>query len=299
MTYGVEVRTRLARVPKGIPVNTGTLFVTGATTSGSVTAPAECHNMADFEAAYGVRAAGNQALYDYVDAAFGEGVTAVFVGRKGSATAAVDEKQTITEASTTGGTLDAALLLLRKDLGPGQIAAVGETANATTFDKLLTHASVNNRFALLDVGSGDDVVAMTTLGNTLAGRSSTLTDRGALFGPWATIPPPVGVAGSTSRTVPEAACEPFVFRPIDAQGKLAAAVRGAVDGILLELYSNDGLYGETAGEAFDTVVNATINPDSQIAQGQLRAISEVRFSMHAKSILIDLVTVPITGQITA
>jgi phage tail sheath protein FI len=97
----------------------------------------------------------------------------------------------------------------------------------------------------------------------------------------------------------EAACEPFVFRPIDAQGKLAAAVRGAVDGILLELYSNDGLYGETAGEAFDTVVNATINPDSQIAQGQLRAISEVRFSMHAKSILIDLVTVPITGQITA
>jgi hypothetical protein len=486
MTLGVQVRTRLARVPKGIPVETGTLFVTGAATSGSATAAAECHNMADFEAAYGVRAVGNQALYDYVDAAFGEGVTRAFVARKGTVTAAVDEKQTITETGATGGTftltfsgqtttalaygataavvvaalealstigvggvtgtggplnttpvvitfagtragqdqplmtangaaltgttptiavavtqqgavaggsLDAALLLFLKDLGPGQVAAVGETSNATTFDKLLTHALNNNRFALLDVGSADDVAAMTTLGGTLAARSATLKDRGALFGPWAEIPPPVGVAGSSGRTVPasavvaglcarvdaagnpnraaagrdypcqyatgivldaaksdreslldagvntmaviygvlenygfqtaitadpnnpywqanacrarmwitaraEAAGEPFVFRPIDGQGKLAGALRGAIDAILLELYGVDGLYGETPGEAFATTVNATINPPTEIAQGTLHAVSEVRFSMHAKAVIIDLVTVPITGSIS-
>jgi hypothetical protein len=374
MTLGVEVRPRLARVPKGIPVDTNTLFVAGPANQGSTTEAVLTRSIGDVAAEFGARGTGNTALYDYLDAAFGEGLSRAYVSRRANTDA---------DITTALGRFD-------EDLGPGQVAAVGEPAGADIFTTLLGHAATYNRVALLDVDMGDDVAAMIALGGVLGGLAA--VDYGALFGGWLEIPPPLGVVGGSARQVPasagiagliarvdangnpnraaagrdypfqyatgfvnpigkadrealldagvnplasiygvlenygfqtavpqspdnpywqfncsrarmwiiarsRAAGEPFVFRTIDGQGKLANALRGAIDANLLELYGVDGLFGATPGEAFVTTVGGSVNTIDTVAQGELHAVSEVRLSQHAKAVIIDLVTVPVTSAI--
>lgn len=95
-----------------------------------------------------------------------------------------------------------------------------------------------------------------------------------------------------------AAGEPYVFRTIDGKGRLAGALKGDLDEICLVLYQADGLFGETPQEAFAVEVGAAINTEATIAQGELHAVMEARLSQHAKAVLIDLVTVPVTGQVS-
>jgi hypothetical protein len=377
MTLGVDIRSRLARVPRGLPVNTATLFVAGPANTGSTDAAVEIRSLADFEAEFGTRGGtnGNTATYDYVDAAFGEGVNRLFVSRR----------------ATTDTDFAPALARFDEDLGPGQIALVGD-ASSEDYVAALEHARDNNRFALLDVAVDDVTVADLTAQGDIFTALAGLTEFGMLSGPWIEIPPPPSIIGATARQVPgsaavagliaradasgfpsraaagrdfplqyatgvvsamgkqdretvlnagvnpiamiygvlenygfqtgveqqtdnpywqancartrmwivaqaRAVAEPFVFRTIDGQGKLANALGSAIDSVLLSLYEADGLYGATAGEAFATTVGASVNTTDTVAQGELHAVSEVRYTQHAKSVFIDLVTVPITGSI--
>jgi hypothetical protein len=374
MALGVEVRTRTARVARGIPVDTDTLYVTGDAASGSTTAAVPVQSIADFSTEYGSRSGSNDVLYDYIDNFFQEGGKKAYVARE------------------TAGALDSALALFDPALGPGQVAATGQAPGADTFTALTDHAHVNNRVALLDVANGDDVAAMSGLGDTLAGLSD--VEYGALFGPWTDVPAPAGVVGGGARQVPAsstiaalcaradalgnpnraaagrdfplqyavgfveslttadrealldsgvntfasiygvlenygfqtavpqttetpywqfncararmwlkakaaAAMEPYVFRTIDGQGRLLSAVKGDLDAVALSLYQVGGLFGETPQEAFATTVSAAVNTVDSIAQGEIHAVQEVRLSLHAKAVIVDLVTVPVTGNVSA
>ena len=90
----------------------------------------------------------------------------------------------------------------------------------------------------------------------------------------------------------------YVFRPIDGRGLLAKQLEADLDDILLRLYNANGLYGATPQEAFATTVGPAVNTVGSVALGELHAVAEVRFSPHAKSVVIDLVSVPVTGAVS-
>lgn len=372
---GVTVQTRTAPPARGAPVDTDTLFIASKVGTGSLTAATKIRSIADFVSAYSDRSGPTAAAtYDYLDNFFQEGGKQAYVGRY-----------------TT--TLANALALFPPGLGPGQIVAPEETANATTFGALLDHAAANNRFAILDVGNGDTVAAMVTLGGTIPASNA---DYGMMVAPWVNIPAPRGVVGGSVRTVPgsstaaalmaradaasggisaraaagrdfplqygtgfvvtptdaerttllnagvntyatifgvlelygfqtkitqtadnpfwqanpgrarmwlvaqaKSAGEWYVFRPIDGRGLLAKQLESDLDEICLRLYQANGLYGATPMEAFATTVGSAVNTVGSIAQGELHAVVEARLSLHAKSVVIDLVSVPITGNVSA
>lgn len=88
-----------------------------------------------------------------------------------------------------------ALNLFTQDLGPGQVSIPGRTTS-TAYSQLLTHASANNRVALLDLTDSPTSA-------TLKSAISALTSRfGACFAPWVQIP---GVTTGTFRVVPPSA----------------------------------------------------------------------------------------------
>jgi hypothetical protein len=92
--------------------------------------------------------------------------------------------------------------------------------------------------------------------------------------------------------------ENYMFRPLDGRGRLAGALKTDLDAVCLELYGLDGLYGDTPDDAFSVEVGSSVNTVPTIAQGELHAVVEVRLSLHAKSVIIDLVSVPVTGTVT-
>jgi hypothetical protein len=368
MTLGVEVRARTARVARGIPTETGTLFVTGPAVNPPATA-VEARSIGDFTAAFGPRAAGNEVLFDYIDTFFAEGGKHAYVAGH-------------------GGTVD--YDVFDPDLGPGQIASVGEVDQSAGWVDLTAAAIAGERVALLDVNVDDDIAGMTTA--AAAARALAGNDRVAVFGPWVEIPPPAGVIGASARQVASSAVvaglcarvdsqgnpnraaagqdfalqyvtdlvhqvskterealfdagvntlsnrygilqnygfdtprakdendpyvqfnaartrmyieamavklgEPFVFRPIDALGHTAAQLKGSLEGMLLGLYQVDALYGMTAGEAFSVEVGVAVNNDGTALKGELRAVCEVRFTKYAQAVIIDLVTVPLSGSV--
>jgi hypothetical protein len=374
MTLGVEVRARTARVARGIPVETGTLFAAGPVSSGPTDVAVEARSIGDFAAAYGPRAPGNEVLYDYVDSFFGEGGKHAYVGGYGAA-----------------GDPGDAYALLHADLGPGQMVSVGETDAPAGWIELAAAAVATDRVALLDVNADDDVAGMTAIAPSA--RALVGNDRVAAFGPWLEVPPPAGVIGASARQVPASAAvaglcarvdaqgnpnraaagtdfplqyvtdlvhavtktdrealfeaglntlsnrygmlqnygfdsprakdendpyvqfnaartrmyieamslklgEPFVFRPLDALGHTAQQLKGSLEGMLLGLYGVDALYGMTAGEAFAVEVGAAVNNDGTAAKGELHAVCEVRFTKYAQAVIIDLVTVPLSGSVS-
>jgi hypothetical protein len=373
MALGVTVTNRSAPPASGVPTDTGTLFVAGAAAAGSLTEAKLVRSIADFETEYGVRAAGNQDLYDYVDTFFREGGQRAYVVRY----------------TVGAGNLATALGLFSKSLGPGQVADTASTPTATIYGELLNHAAATNRFALLDVANADTVAAMTTL----AGAVPAVNDSyGALFGPWVDVPAPAGVIGGSVRNVratavvagliaradaqgiaarapagrdfplqyvnafrrlvtdaeletllnaglnmlitkysvmqlygfqtgiaqstdtpfwqanasrsrmwltaqAQAVGEGFMFKPIDGRGKLQEALKRALIGVGDRLYGADGLFGETLEDAFAVETGISVNTPTSIANGELRAVAQARFSMHTKAVQIDLVSVPITGNV--
>jgi hypothetical protein len=96
----------------------------------------------------------------------------------------------------------------------------------------------------------------------------------------------------------KAAGENYMFKTIDGRGRLTGRLKTDLDAICLELYGVDGLFGETPSDAFATEAGASVNTIDGIAQGELRGLVEARFSLHTKRVLIDLVSVPITGQVS-
>jgi hypothetical protein len=93
--------------------------------------------------------------------------------------------------------------------------------------------------------------------------------------------------------------EAYMFKNIDAKGRLARELQSDLDEVCLKLYNADGLYGETPADAFSTEVGTSVNTVGLVSQGVLSAVVEARFSLHAKRVLIDLVSVPVTGVVTS
>src|SRR5215472_5747007 len=104
---GVTVQTRTAPPAGGAPANTGNAFLCAVTGAGTVGVPVLCQSIADFESAFGVRAAGNQAAWDWCDVFFREGGNQVYV-----------TPYTTTVYNTAFSGID-------PQLGPGQLALVG------------------------------------------------------------------------------------------------------------------------------------------------------------------------------
>lgn len=93
--------------------------------------------------------------------------------------------------------------------------------------------------------------------------------------------------------------ERYMFRPIDGRGLLAGALKTDLEDMLLGLFNANGLFGETPADAFSVEVGPSVNTTALAAQGQLNAVIEMRPDLHAKTIVIELVTVPVTGNVTS
>jgi len=92
--------------------------------------------------------------------------------------------------------------------------------------------------------------------------------------------------------------ENYVFKTIDGKGQLQQKLKSDLEAVCLQLYGVDGLFGETPQEAFAVEVGAAINTTDTIAQGELHAVMEARLGLHAKAVLIDLVSIPVTGNVS-
>lgn len=208
MTLGVEVRSRTSPPARGAPTDTGTLFVPAKLNSGPLDAVTEVRSTNDLVASYGDRdATGNATTFDSLDTYFREGGRRALVARY-----------------TDAGTIDSALTLFDKKKGPGQIVAWDETPGPVTYGKLWDHSEQNNRFALGDVGNGDTVAAMDTLGDAIVALPNTSFGMGV--GPWTNIPGPAGVIGAGERQVPGSATAAALIARVDALGNPNRAAAG-------------------------------------------------------------------------
>lgn len=170
---GTLAERRAQRSIPSFPTDTGTAFVGGIALSGPVDAYTKLTAAADYADTYGAATGDAALLADWVETAFAEGVTTVYVGRVDDATAPTDAEWA------------AALALFPRTLGPGQVAAPGRTT-ATGYTQLLDHAAANNRTALLDPDFEDDKAALLAL----AALAEDYVDapRGGLFAQWLQVP---------------------------------------------------------------------------------------------------------------
>lgn len=92
--------------------------------------------------------------------------------------------------------------------------------------------------------------------------------------------------------------EGYMFKPIDGQGLLANALKHELTALCLELYAVNGLFGAVPEEAFAVEVGPSVNTIETVALGELHAVIEARLSLHAKTIIIELVSVPVNGTVS-
>jgi len=113
-----------------------------------------------------------------------------------SLAAGTDDRANITDAQWL-----AALNLFDADLGPGQVAAFGQTTTAR-HNQLMSHGFNRNRTPLLDFT--DTATKATLITEATALRGDEGDDDSAVFAPWATIE---GLTKGTTRTVPYSAIQ--------------------------------------------------------------------------------------------
>lgn len=90
---------------------------------------------------------------------------------------------------------------------------------------------------------------------------------------------------------------PYMFRPIDGRGRIEAELGADIEDECNKLYTVDAMYGDTAQDAYDVNVSSSINTVDTIAQGELHAVASVVWTLHAKSVLVELVTVPLGSAV--
>jgi hypothetical protein len=89
---------------------------------------------------------------------------------------------------------------------------------------------------------------------------------------------------------------PYAFKNIDAKGRVLGALKTDAEVECSTLYEADGLFGERPQDAYAV----TVTPVAVTAtQAELRITVEARWSLHAKSVAIELVSIPITGSVSA
>ena len=93
--------------------------------------------------------------------------------------------------------------------------------------------------------------------------------------------------------------ENYVFKQIDGQGTLFAALNADLKGMLLEHYSRGALYGATPEEAFSVNTGASINTPATIANGEVHAIIRLRTSPTAEWVHIVIVKTALDRPLAA
>jgi hypothetical protein len=200
----VEIRTRTAPPARGAPGEIDTLFVISADTALTASTVSRVRSLSDYEV-LGATRSGDPITYDGLDTFFREGGRTAYVTKKG------------VDFATT-------LPAFTEDLGGGQVVAWNAAPVVADYTALLDHAKTNKRFALLDVALTDDTVAKLV---TAAGKNPTPNaDYGAMFGPWVNTPPPNGVIGATTRTVPATAVVAGLIARADSLGNPNRAPAG-------------------------------------------------------------------------
>lgn len=92
--------------------------------------------------------------------------------------------------------------------------------------------------------------------------------------------------------------EAYYMRTLDGQGRLAAQLGAELAVMCSDLYEANALYGDTKQDAYSVNVSQSVNNDGTAAQGYLNAVVEARLSQYAKAVVIDLVSVPISGVVS-
>ena len=224
MRPGVDVISRALPPPRSAPTDTAVAFVVGDTEAGITPAPPDValvRSLTEYVATFGDRGSGvGHATYDAAEAYFQEGGGKLYVSRTNPATTmSASSSRRGAKADEEGATpllLDAtivaALDVLTKDLGPGQvfIADPVKAVDPANQSALLAHAAATNRVALLSCadGAAAAITAAATALNTDANARY-----GALFAPSAICP---GVVAGTTRTIPYAAVEAGIIARNDA-----------------------------------------------------------------------------------
>jgi hypothetical protein len=156
-----------------------------------------------------------------VDITLGASANLPAAAAAGAMATGTDDRAAVTDAQWR-----TAQALFTRDLGPGQVSQVGRTT-ATAYADVLTHASLNNRFALLDAPDSPTVATLTAASVALRGATARF---GAFFGPWVVIP---GLVPGTTRIVPPSAVVAGKINASDgAGGTPNVPAAGVTEGIL-------------------------------------------------------------------
>lgn len=183
---GVSITSIAVRPRRGAPTDTGSAFFVGPTGTGTAGVPVTVNSFAAYTAAFGGRTGTAANISDAAETFFAEGGARLTVVRTSDAAGAV-----VTVAD--------ALAALPESLGPGQVAAPGDSTTAA-WGALLTHcANVRGlRTALLDGAQDASFADISAAGTTVQNLAN--SNYGGLFVAW----PRIGAAagGSTPRTIP-------------------------------------------------------------------------------------------------
>jgi hypothetical protein len=91
---------------------------------------------------------------------------------------------------------------------------------------------------------------------------------------------------------------PFMFRNIDGRGRLTGALQAAIEDECNALWGVDAMYGDTAQDAYNVNVSTSVNTVASISSGAIVAIASVVWSLHAKEVDVELVTIPLGSPVS-
>lgn len=204
---GTTITRSENRSTRSIRTGTGPWFVAGITgTADADTDPTKVvPSFAEYARRFGSRAqhvtAGDAILFDSMEAYFADGGAEAYVSRTADAVTA---------------TLTAALGLLVRDLGPGQVSAPGRTS-ADQQVAVAAHAEITNRTALIDLPNSATVATLTAAADPAGITTNQGRVSGGFGGAWVQIPP--AATGGAIRVIPPSPIVAAAMARNDARGR--------------------------------------------------------------------------------
>lgn len=86
----------------------------------------------------------------------------------------------------------------------------------------------------------------------------------------------------------------YFGRPIDGKGQLGAQLASDLDLVCSTLWDANGLFGDTAAEAYSVTVTPTLD---EVGRGTLAVQVRAKFSSATQLVTVALVSVPVTGTV--